>query len=97
MSDVIMRHALRWEGLVARVRQKKLLLTRKHVLAWLRFAQRYASWIIHDWKYVIFSDETKINMFNSDGRSWCSIIDGQNVQLQHVQQAIKYGGGHVMI
>ena len=37
-------------------------MSRKHVLACLRFAQRY-----ENWKRVVFSDKTKINMFNSYG------------------------------
>ena len=97
MSNTIVRCTLRWEGLVAMVQQRKPLLTRKHVLARLRFSQRYAKWTIHDWKPVIFNDETKINMFNFDGRSWCWITDGEHVQLQHVQQKVKHGGRHVMI
>ena len=76
VSDVIVRRALRWEGFSAHVQQKKPLLTRRHVHARVRFAWRYANWTIHDWKHVIFSDETKIIMFNSDGRSWCWITDG---------------------
>ena len=75
MYDVVVRRALRWEGFVAHVQQKKPLLTRIHVHAWVRFARMYAKWTIHDWKHVIFSDETKINMLNSGGRSWCWITD----------------------
>ena len=61
------------------------------------FSQRYANWTIHDWKHIIFSDETKINRFNSNGRSWCWITNHEHVQLQHVQQIVKYGSRHVMI
>ena len=46
---------------------------------------------------MIFSDETKINMFNSNGRSWCWIRDGKRVGPQHVHQTVKHGGGSVLI
>ena len=36
-----------------------LYLSCKHVLACLRFAQRYENWTIVDWKRMNFSDETK--------------------------------------
>jgi hypothetical protein len=62
------RGALREVGLSAQMQQRKLFLTRKHVLARLRFAQRYENWTIDDWKHVIFNDKKKINRFNSDGR-----------------------------
>jgi hypothetical protein len=92
-----MRRALREVGLDAQVQQRKPFLSRKHVLALLRFAQRYENWTVDDWKHIIFSDETKINMFNSYGRSWCWIGDGKRVGPQHVHQTMKHGGGLVMI
>ena len=92
-----MRRALRWTCFTAHVQHKKSLLTRRHVHARVRFACKYANWIVHDWKRVMLSDETKIYVFNSDGRSWCWIMDGEHVQPQHVQQTMKHGGGHIMI
>ena len=50
-----------------------------------------------DWKRVIWSDETKINRFCSDGRSWCWIRDGEGVQNRHVQQTVKHGGGSILV
>jgi hypothetical protein len=47
-SDIIVRCALREVGLGAQVQQRKPLLSCKHVLACLRFAQRYENWIIND-------------------------------------------------
>ena len=42
---------------------------------------------------VIFNDKTKINRFNSDGKSWCWIGDGKYVGPQHIHQIMKHGGG----
>ena len=95
MSDVTVRHALRWEGFAAHVQQRNPLLGRRHVQARVRFAHRYANWTVHDWKRVIFSDETKISIFNSNDRSWCRITDGELVQPQHVQETVKHGGGQL--
>ena len=87
-----MRHALREARSGAQVQQKKPFLSYKHVLACLRFAQRYENWTVDVWKRVIFSDETKINRFNSYGRSWCWIGDGECFGPQHVHQTVKHGG-----
>jgi hypothetical protein len=46
---------------------------------------------------VIWSDETKINRFCSDGRSWCWVRDGESRQPHHVKQTVKHGGGSLMI
>ena len=45
-----MGHALREVGLGAQVQQRKPFLSHKHVLARLRFAQRFENWILDDWK-----------------------------------------------
>ena len=79
LSNNTMRHALREAGLGAQVQQRKSFFSHKHVLARLRFAQRYEIWTIDDWKRVIFNDETKINRISSNGRSWCSIGDGERI------------------
>ena len=63
----------------------------------MRFACKYTNWTVHDWKRVILNDETKINIFNSDGRSSSWITNGEHVQPQCVQQTLKHGGGHIMI
>ena len=69
----------------------------KHVLARMRFAQRYETWTIDNWKHMILSDETMINRFYSYGRSWCWIEDGERIGTQHVHHTMKHGGGSVMI
>ena len=42
----------------------------KHCFA-LKKSKIVITWTIDDWKHMIFSDETKIHKFNSDGKSWC--------------------------
>jgi hypothetical protein len=46
---------------------------------------------------VVFNDETKINRFNVDGRSWCWINDKENVPNCTVKQTVKHGGGSVIL
>jgi hypothetical protein len=72
-------------------------LSHEHVLTRLRFAQKYENWTIDYGKCMIFSDKTKINRFNSNGRSWCWIGDGERIGCQHVHETVKHGGGPVMI
>ena len=50
---------------------KKPLLSKKHRQSRLDFANRHKDWTIADWQRIIWSDETKINRFGSDGRNWC--------------------------
>ena len=46
---------------------------------------------------MIFSDETKINRFSSDGRVWCWVRDPQELSERIVILTVKHGGGSVMI
>ena len=46
---------------------------------------------------MIFSDETKINRFDSYSRSRCWIGNGERIGPQHVHQIVKHDGGLVMI
>jgi hypothetical protein len=46
---------------------KKPLVPRRNRLARLAFAREHINWTIHDWKKVLFSDETRYKMYSSDG------------------------------
>ena len=94
LFGITVRRVLR-EG--AQVQQRKPFMICEHVLARLRFAQKYENWTIDDRKRTIFNDETKINRCNSNGRLWCWIGDGAYIRPQYVHQTMKHGGGSVMI
>lgn len=61
------RRRLREAGLNARRPAKKPLLTKKMTQARLNWAKEHSSWTENDWKNVLWSDETKFNLFGSDG------------------------------
>lgn len=50
------------------VKKKKPLLSTCHQKQHLDFTLKYKEWTVEDWKRVIWSNETKINRFGSDGR-----------------------------
>lgn len=91
------RRALKDAGLKAAVRQKKPRLLPRHMKARYQFAQAHKDWTMDDWKRVIFSDETKINRFGSDGRQWVWKTPGEPIKPHHVTPTVKFGGGSVMV
>lgn len=97
VSNNTVRNALREAGLGAIEKESKPMLSSKNIKARLQFAKRHQDWTINDWKRIIWSDETKINRFGSDGRLWCWIRDGESRQPHHVKQTVKHGGGSIMI
>ncbi|KAG1617459.1 hypothetical protein G6F44_013053 [Rhizopus delemar] len=57
----------------------------------------HKDWTVDDWKRVIWSDETKINRFNSDGRTWAWIRSRESLKSHHVKMTVKHGGGSIML
>lgn len=95
VSGWTVRRVLKRAGLSSRVKQRKPKLTQKHIKDRLDFAKRHQYWTLSDWERVVFSDESKINRFNSDGRSWCWVRNGQSSSC--VQETVKHGGGSIMV
>jgi hypothetical protein len=79
------------------VKKKKPLLRTRHIRARLEFARKYQDWTFDDWKRVVWSNETKVNRFGSDGREWCWKKRGERLQARPVQPTVKFGGGSLMI
>jgi transposase len=97
VSAQTIRNALHEQNLQGNARVKKPLLKPAHIKARLEFARKYQDWTVEDWKRVIWSDETKINRFGSDGRRWAWRKRGSKLQPQHVAPTVKYGGGSIMV
>jgi len=49
------------------VKKKCPLLKQWHWIAYLKFAKYHENWTVKDWKWVLWSDKTKINRIGSDG------------------------------
>ena len=72
------------------VKKKKPLLSARHREARLAIAQKYEVWTVEDWKRVVWSGETKINRFGSDGREWVWKEKGEGLIKREVQGAMKH-------
>ncbi|EIE79500.1 hypothetical protein RO3G_04205 [Rhizopus delemar RA 99-880] len=76
---------LRKAGLGAIEKPKKPLLSATNIRKRLSWCMAHKDWTIDDWKRVVWSDETKINIFNSDGRTWTWIRSGGSLKSHHVK------------
>ena len=73
-------------------------MTSRHRRNRLDFAIAHQDWTLDDWRRVIWSDETKINRFQSDGRQWIWKGPGEGVLVdREIQGIIKSGGGSLMM
>ncbi len=78
-------------GLKAYIHHTKPYLSLAKKRACLEWAKAHKHWTINDWKTVIFSDESKFNLFGSDGCYYCWRKPGQEFDERYVQKVIKHG------
>ena len=91
------RRRLQDSELKTRRPAKKPLLSRKNVRARLQFARKYGAWTVDQWKNVIFSDESKFNIINSDGKKFVRRPVGKRFDPKYTISTVKHGGGSVMV
>jgi hypothetical protein len=84
-------------GLRGRAKIKKPCLSKIHRQRRLLFARTHENWTIEEWKKVVWSDESKICIFNASGRQYCWRKIGEPIQDKHVIPTKKYGGGSFMV
>lgn len=95
-KDSISR-ALNRNGLFSRSPRKVPLLKRQHVKARLDFVKTYGEKPQEFWDKIIWSDETKIELFgrNSATRVWRK--DGSAFNNKNTIPTVKFGGGSIMV
>ena len=76
---------------------KKPLLSAKNRRRRIEFAKKYSNWTSEDWNKVLFSDETKINVFQSDGSTFVHRPKNKRLDPKYVKRTIEHGGGTIML
>lgn len=74
-------------GLMARRSAKKPLRN---------WAKKYSNWTPRDWQRVIFSDESKFNLFGSDGIQYVRRRKGERVKENCLLRNVKHPGGQMI-
>lgn len=97
VSKWTIARALNREKFHAIVKKKKPLLSDKNIKRRKEFVKQYEKQSEEKWSKVIWSDESKINRYQSDGRHWTWKRDGESLQPRDVNQTVKHGGGHIKV
>lgn len=84
-------------GLYARSPVKKPLISKKNQAARLAFANKHVIWSEKEWQKVFFSDESKFNVFGSDGKHYVRRRTGESLNHKCTKKTVKFGGGSVMV
>lgn len=92
------RKVLIKENLKSRSPRKVPMLSKKNVQQRLKFAEEHVLWSKEKWRNIPWSDETKINLFNSD-RGIHHVRRPPNAAYnpKYTIKTVKHGGGNIMV
>ncbi|KAJ8876176.1 hypothetical protein PR048_024085 [Dryococelus australis] len=62
----------------------------------LRWCLDRRNWTIKQWKWVLWSDESRFTLFRSDGRVWVWHLPGERLLLECIMPTRKFGGGVIL-
>lgn len=97
ISERTVRRRLVEGKLFSRRPAKKPLISARNRAARLQFARAHLNWTENDWRKVLFSDETRYNIFNSDGMRRVRRPINQRFNPLYVTPTVKHGGGSVLL
>lgn len=80
-----------------RIAVRKPLLRKQNKQKRLNWAQQHKDWTIEQWKRVLWTDESKFEIYGSRRRVFVRRSAGERVRDQCIVPTVKHGGGSVMI
>jgi transposase len=97
VSSSTVRRALNKNGLHGRVPRKKPYISATNRVKRLNFAKSHLKDLQTSWNNIIFSDESKFEIFGTKNR--CKIWRTPNSELlpQNLLSTVKHGGGSLMV
>ncbi len=97
ISRDTIRRTLQMNGMHGCRPQKKPLLKPRHKKAHLEFARAHADKDENYWDSILWSDETKINVFGTDGFKTAWRRKGEEYKEKCMVPTVKHGGGSVLM
>lgn len=91
------RKFLRSEGFHGRIPRKKPFISAQNIQKRLEFANTHLDKTFEFWKTVLFTDESKFNIFGCDGKGKVWRKTNEELKLKNLKATVKHGGGSVMV
>ncbi len=97
VSSSTVRRSLLKSKMFGRVAAKKPLLRRQNVKKRLEFARNHVNWTLEQWSRVLFTDESKFELFGCKRRLFVRRMMNERFQKNCIVPTVKHGGGSVMV
>ena len=90
------KRVLREHGLFGRRPAKKPFISLKNRRARISFAKSHVDWTVADWSKVLFSDESKFEIFNKNVQYIRRRV-GERFNVANLSPTVKHGCGNIMV
>uniref|UniRef100_A0A3B4X5Q9 Transposase Tc1-like domain-containing protein n=1 Tax=Seriola lalandi dorsalis TaxID=1841481 RepID=A0A3B4X5Q9_SERLL len=97
VHESTIRKTLNKQGIYSRTPRRKQLLTKKNIAARLKFAKAHIDTPQRYWQNVLWTDETKIELFGKNTQHYIWRRKGTAYRHDNIIPTVKYGGGNLMI
>lgn len=97
ISDRTVRRRLVEVGLHGRVARKRPLITARQRKMRVEFARSHARWTANQWKFVLWSDESKIDRMAPSAKRYVRRPKGEEFNPRYTSHVVKHGGGNIKV
>jgi len=97
VSERTVRRRLREAGLKNNFALRRPLIRKANKIKRLEFAKKYADKPVDFWKKILWSDESKFDLFGHKQRARVWLKPCEKLLDKNVQKTIKHGGGSIMV
>lgn len=97
VSARTIRRILNKMGLFGRVAAAKPLISKKNKATRLQFAMAHLDWSVMKWRTVLWSDESKFQIFQNAGRKFVRRPRNKRYDMKYTKPTVKHGGGRIMV
>lgn len=97
ISDRTVRRRLREANLHSHFARKRPFINNRNKKKRLEFAKKYANQPMEFWKRVLWTDESKFELFGCKRRLRVWRKTGEELEDRHLQKTVKHGGGNIMV
>ena len=84
-------------NLFSRSPRRVPLLKKRHIKARKKFCHKYSAWTNKKWGTVLWTDESKFNIFGSDGKRFVRRPPNKEFDPHYTKKTLKFGGGTIMV